>query len=121
MTSSSHSSVKYLLLQVRDADDPMISQERTCFCEAVECKPHQLDVFDLTQGRQLSARRLSDVDIVLIGGSGNYSVAERGDWWLAAEESMQLLSEYFEQYIRYRFAARIEKGVSDKSGVHVAL
>jgi len=85
------SRLRFLLLQVRNPDDPMRSQEVTCFCQALGCEPTRMETFDLTSGEQLSRPLLDEFDVVLIGGSGDYSVAEGGPWWPAAETSMQLL------------------------------
>lgn len=69
--------LRYLLLQIRDADDPMRAQEVDCFCHALECDPGQLATFDLLSD-PLTTDDLRAVDAVLIGGSGNYSAAEKG-------------------------------------------
>ena len=36
-------SLRFMLLQVRNADDPMRQQEADCFAEALCCDPPQLD------------------------------------------------------------------------------
>lgn len=82
----------FLLLQVRNADDPMRGQEVDCFARALGCNPHQIRVFDLLSGVPTVAQ-LDQVDLVLLGGSGDYSVAEGGDWILPALEAMRELCE----------------------------
>jgi GMP synthase (glutamine-hydrolysing) len=82
----------FLLLQARRRDDPMCNQEVTCFARALECRPDQIRVFDLISGVPTVAQ-LDEVDIVLLGGSGAFSVAEGGPWLPAALEAMQELYE----------------------------
>ncbi len=83
---------EFLLLQVRNADDPMREQEVGCFSRALECRPAQIRVFDLISGVPTVAE-LNRVDVVLLGGSGDYSVAEGGEWLPPALEAMQELYE----------------------------
>ena len=71
--------MKYLLLQIRDADDPMREQEIGCFVRAIGCQPDELETFDLLGGVP-SDQLLQTVDALLIGGSGNYSAAGSGPW-----------------------------------------
>jgi len=70
---------QFLLLQVRNEDDPMKPQERRCFCHALPCDAAELQHWDLIQGSPPQSK-LDEVDIVLLGGSGDYSVAEGGPW-----------------------------------------
>lgn len=71
----------------------MKAQETECFRSTLQCNQRQIEVFDLTAGRTFSKTWLSHTDLVLIGGSGNYSVAQGGPWWPAAAENMALLHE----------------------------
>ena len=80
----------YLLLQVRNADDPMREQEVRCFAEALRCDPSQIAVFDLLSGAP-TPRQLRPYDVVLLGGSGDYSVAAGGPWLEAALDAMREL------------------------------
>lgn len=81
------SSVRYLLLQVRNPDDPMRSHEVECFARALRSSPRRIRVLDLLR-EQPTATQLSQTDVVLLGGSGHYSVvdetsvAEPADDWL---------------------------------------
>jgi len=85
--------LRYLLLQVRDADDPMRPQEVRCFARALDCDQAQIGVFDLLAGVPTHAQ-LDAVDVVLLGGSGDYSVAHGGPWLPAALEAMRALYEW---------------------------
>lgn len=82
----------FLLLQVRNADDPMRRQEVESFARALQCRAEQIRVFDLLSGVP-TVSELKPVDVVLLGGSGDYSVAEGGDWLPAALEAMVELYE----------------------------
>lgn len=81
---------KFLLLQVRNPDDPMRQQEVRCFVRALNCRPEQIQVRDLLAGPP-TFRELKAVDVVLLGGSGDYSVAEGGPWLADALAAMQSL------------------------------
>ncbi len=71
--------LKYLLLQIRDADDPIRPQEIVSFARALGCSEADISALDLLEER-LTAARLDAVDAVLIGGSGNYSAAGQSEW-----------------------------------------
>lgn len=70
----------------------MRDQEVRCFARAIPCSPDQISVVDLINGHRgvanLSRAQLDRVDAVLIGGSGDYSVAHGGPWLPAALEVM---------------------------------
>jgi GMP synthase (glutamine-hydrolysing) len=86
-------SVRFLLLQARDADDPMRAQEVRCFARALKCRPAQIATYDLLSGVPTRAQ-LDQADIVLLGGSGDYSVAEGGPWLPRALAAMQELYDW---------------------------
>lgn len=85
-------SAHYLLLQIRNPDDPMRQQEVRCFARALGCDATQIAVFDLISGVP-SLQQLDAVDVVLLGGSGDHSVAAGGEWLPAALEAMRELAE----------------------------
>lgn len=84
--------LRFMLLQVRDHADPMRLQEVQCFLRSLRCEPHQLATFDLLAGAP-NQRELACVDVVLIGGSGDYSVVTGGNWLPPASDTMRELSE----------------------------
>ncbi|MGI9456293.1 MAG: type 1 glutamine amidotransferase [Aeoliella sp.] len=84
--------LRYLLFQVRKREDPMREQEIDCFASALGCDAQQIEVLDLIHEIP-TAERLHDADAVLMGGSGDFSVAEGGDWLEAALASMRHLHE----------------------------
>lgn len=72
-------SLRFLLLQVRNADDPMRHQEVLAFARAIDCDPQQIGVHDLLTGGPPKASR-DAADVLLLGGSGHYSAAGEGEW-----------------------------------------
>ncbi len=85
-------SLRYLLLQVRNPDDPMRQQEVECFARALQCDRDRIEVIDL-MGRECAsvagAGRVRRADVVLLGGSGDYAVSEGGDWLEPALDAMR--------------------------------
>lgn len=84
--------VRYLLLQVRNSDDPMLGQEQRSFARALRCRTEQLSIFSLLSG-PLSLGRLKDYDMVLVGGSGHYSATDTGPWLEVALDSLRVVFE----------------------------
>lgn len=81
-------SLRYLLLQVRDPDDPIRLQEIDCFVWALQCQPEQIQMFDLLSGRP-SPAQIKAADMVFLGGSGDYSVVQGGPWLEPALDAMR--------------------------------
>lgn len=71
--------LRYLLLQVRNPDDPMRQAEVRSFARELRADPGQLEVCDLLTEIP-SAARLDRVDVALFGGSGDYSAADDEAW-----------------------------------------
>ncbi|MDP7204810.1 MAG: hypothetical protein QGH11_04535, partial [Pirellulaceae bacterium] len=65
---------RYLLLQGRLLEDPMRLQEIRCFARALECDKTEITALDLLRDRP-SLDQVGAFDVVLIGGSGAYSIA----------------------------------------------
>jgi GMP synthase (glutamine-hydrolysing) len=84
--------LRFLLLQVRNPDDPMREHEICCFERCFDLAPGQIAIFDLLGGAP-SPQLVDSVDVVLLGGSGDYSVARGGAWLPAALEAMAGLYE----------------------------
>ncbi len=70
--------IRYLLLQTRNEDDSMRAQEVRCFARMLDCSISDIEVFDLLS-RWLPAEKLQSADVILLGGSGHYSAAEKPD------------------------------------------
>lgn len=71
--------IRYLLLQVRNADDPMRAQEIGCFARSLNCEVDQILPIDLLQ-RVPTRGELDEHHIILIGGSGHYGAVEAAPW-----------------------------------------
>jgi len=84
--------VRYLLLQVRNSDDPMRGQEVNCFARSLSANASQISVFDLLEAPLLEID-IVDVDVILIGGSGHYSAAGEGRWLEVALESLRVVHD----------------------------
>ncbi|PQO28229.1 type 1 glutamine amidotransferase [Blastopirellula marina] len=86
------SDYRVLLIQIRDADDPIGQQEIGCFAAALDCPESAIRVFDLLT-TELTASHLADCDMIVIGGSGRYSVTSDAPWMSKAIKSLQFLLE----------------------------
>ena len=84
--------VRYLLLQVRNADDPMRENELQCFVRSLRTRRERIRVFDLLKGCPTPAE-LESIDIVLLGGSGHYSATSDDPWIASALDAMRELYE----------------------------
>jgi GMP synthase (glutamine-hydrolysing) len=84
---------RYLLLQARQAADVMREQEVACFAWALDCTPDRIDVVDLLAGG-VSQQQLAASDVVLIGGSGDYSVTADSPW---LHRALDLIRELHQQ------------------------
>ena len=80
--------LRYLLLQVRNPDDPMRQQEVDSFARVLHCDAAQITTFDLLSGAP-SAAKLEAADMVLLGGSGHYSAAGEGAWLERALDALR--------------------------------
>jgi GMP synthase (glutamine-hydrolysing) len=85
-------SLRYLLLQVRNPDDPMRQHEVAAFARVLETSAEHIGVFDLLAGA-LTPGHLSAADMVLLGGSGDYSAVAGGPWLERALDSIRLVHE----------------------------
>jgi GMP synthase (glutamine-hydrolysing) len=70
----------------------MREHEIGCFERCFRLDEGQIEIFDLLSGAP-SAGRLDAADVILLGGSGDYSVARGGDWLAAALDAMVGLFE----------------------------
>ena len=70
---------KYLLLQVRNPGDQMAGHEVECFAKKLGCDATDIICLNLI-GTETADNLLKKVDVVLVGGSGDYSVVTGGDW-----------------------------------------
>lgn len=84
--------LRCLLLQVRDAGDPMRTHELESFARALRPFDARVEVFDLL-AEVLRPGRLREVDLVLMGGSGAYSAATPAPWLDRALESLRAVHD----------------------------
>ncbi len=82
------SQLTYLLLQVRNPEDPIREHEIDCFAKALGCPVSNIRAHDLIT-RHPEPQQIDQVDAVLIGGSGDFSVARGGPWLPAAMSTFQ--------------------------------
>ncbi len=73
---------RFLLLQARDHDDPMIAHEQQRFAAALGVDPGELSAVNLLDRLPTADELISGA--VLIGGSGDYSVVHPTPWLRAA-------------------------------------
>ena len=66
---------RFLLLQARKAGDVMAEHEHACFADALGVQPASIVVHDLLRGVP-SDEQLESVDVLLVGGSGDYGVLD---------------------------------------------
>lgn len=90
MNNPDAETIHCLLLQVRDADDPMGPHETASFQRIMAPLPTRIAVFDLLS-RPLHASDLDGVDLVLMGGSGSYSATSTEPWLETALASLRLV------------------------------
>ncbi|MCA9245495.1 MAG: type 1 glutamine amidotransferase [Planctomycetales bacterium] len=83
---------KFMLLQIRNPEDRMRQQEVRSFSRALHCNLAQIVTFDLLTN-SLDRQELSACDMVVIGGSGDYSAAGEGAWLERALDSLRELHE----------------------------
>jgi GMP synthase (glutamine-hydrolysing) len=71
--------MRFLLLQIRNQDDPMRRNERDAFARALGLESRAIQVLDVLS-QTISTAALDGTDVVLIGGSGNYSACGNQPW-----------------------------------------
>jgi len=81
---------RYLLIQIRDSFDRVKQQEINCFARALDVTADDIELFDLLN-EPLTPDRYASFDMVMIGGSGKYSVTSEADWLYRALEGLQQL------------------------------
>lgn len=84
--------MNFLLLQVRDPDDPMQVHEIESFARVLKITDRQIRTVSLLD-RVVNQDDFQSIDMVLLGGSGKYSAAGEGDWLDSALESLRKVYE----------------------------
>jgi GMP synthase (glutamine-hydrolysing) len=80
--------VRYLLMQVRNPDDPMRDHEVQSFARVLETSTECIRTFDLLT-EDLTDEHFERTDMFLFGGSGHYSAAGEGAWLDRALETIR--------------------------------
>jgi GMP synthase (glutamine-hydrolysing) len=70
--------LRFLLLQARNPDDRVRDEERHAFAQRLEVADEQIIQADIFRD-EVSPQRLQDVDALLVGGAGEYSVLDDDD------------------------------------------
>ena len=70
----------------------MRGNELAAFVRATGALPEQISVLDVLS-RQITRDALAGHQVVLIGGSGNYSACDGGDWLLRTLDGLRLIYE----------------------------
>jgi len=82
----------YLLLQARKHNDPMIKHEQVCFQKSLNCSPSNIKSIDIIR-EKISEKDFQKVNAVIIGGSGDFSIAKGGEWINKVLDIMNYLYE----------------------------
>ena len=88
----SHEKLSYLLLQIRDVDDPIRSGEVDSFAQTLGCDVGRIACGDLLE-RPPSLAVVRRHDVVFIGGSGRYSATSDEPW---LHRTLDFLRDLFE-------------------------
>ena len=86
---------RFLLIQVRDQNDPIRQQEILCFAQSVNCEPDCIESLDLL-GDLPQLDTVRRFDALFIGGSGRYSTVGNEAWLAGA---LSFLAEVVESGI----------------------
>lgn len=84
--------LRYLLLQVRNEDDPMRAHEVESFARVFRISPERIAVHDLLSGPPSEAA-VARADMILLGGSGHYSATGDGEWLMQCLDAMRRLHD----------------------------
>ena len=83
---------RYTLLQVRNRDDPMREHEREAFARVLETTLEEIQIFDLLS-READDHLFAETDMFLLGGSGHYSAAGKGEWLERALDTLRTVHQ----------------------------
>ncbi len=83
---------KYLLLQARKWDDPMIQHEIECFQRSLNCTEKEIHSLDIIRD-SFNMDSFKEFNVFFIGGSGDYSIAHGGKWMKKVLNTMNYLYE----------------------------
>lgn len=84
--------LRFLLIQARKLKDPMIKHELESFKRTLDIKSKKIQIIDVTR-EIITPNIIKKFDVVLVGGSGDYSIAKGGHFLKQTLNLMQLLCE----------------------------
>jgi GMP synthase (glutamine-hydrolysing) len=85
--------INYLLIQARQEKDPMRQHEQMCFARSLKCDIINIKCVDIIR-ENISKKELKKIDVVIVGGSGDFSIAKGGEWMPKVLDFMNYLYEY---------------------------
>ncbi len=84
--------LKFLLIQARKLNDPIIQNELECFKRILNLGCQNIKNLDITR-EIITPKIIKKFDIILVGGSGDYSIAKGGGFMKQTLHLMQFLYE----------------------------
>ena len=84
--------LNFLLIQARKLDDPMIQNELECFTRIINLKEKKIKILDVTR-ETITPKIIKKFDVILVGGSGDYSIAKGGSFMNQTLNLMKFLYE----------------------------
>ncbi len=84
--------LNFLLIQARKLDDPMIQNELECFKRIINLKSKKIKILDVTR-ETITPKIIKKFDVILVGGSGDYSIAKGGIFMNQTLNLMKFLYE----------------------------
>jgi GMP synthase (glutamine-hydrolysing) len=84
--------MRFLLLQVRNQDDPMRLHEVEVFARSIGCSTEAITVLDCLS-EPITPERFHGYTMALIGGSGNYSACGHEPWLLRTLDGLRMIYE----------------------------
>ena len=84
--------LNFLLIQARKLHDPMIKNELECFKRIINLKSKKITVLDVTR-ETITPKIIKKFDVILVGGSGDYSIAKGGSFMNQTLNLMKFLYE----------------------------
>lgn len=72
--------LRYRLIQARTADEPVREEERASFARRLDVPVDSIEAVDALRGDLTADRVCEGTDVVLVGGSGKFSVTDDTPW-----------------------------------------
>jgi len=85
--------LRYRLIQARTADEPVREEERASFARRLDVPLDAVEACDALRGDLTPDRVCDGVDVVLVGGSGKFSVTDNPPWMTAFIDTLGGLAD----------------------------